>query len=178
MTPYEIAGQIISIFAMGFTIISYQQKAQKRLLFCQLLGATLFSISFFLLGATIGALLNLIASLRTLMFLFPKKLNASHPAWLAAFIACYVFFYVFNFAVLGTEPTPVALAIEILPIIGMTALSVAFMFQNSSKVRLLGLISSPSWLIYNIYYLSFGAIICEVLSLASIFIGILRHDKK
>ena len=178
MTPYEIAGQIISIAAMGCNIISYQQKIQKRLVMCQLLGGVLFSISYFLLGATVGGLLNLVAAIRAVIFLFPKKLNASHPAWLVGFIACYVLFYVLTFTVFGTEPTPVAFAIEILPIVGMTALSVGFMLANPGKVRLLGLISSPAWLIYNIYYFSIGAIICEVFSLCSIFIGMLRHDKK
>ena len=142
------------------------------------MGGTLFSISYFLLGATIGALLNLVVTLLTVMFLFPKKLNVSHPAWLAVFIPCYVSFYVLNFTVFGAEPTLVALVIEILPVIGMTTFSVSLMLQDSSKVRLLGLIFSPAWLIYNIYYMSVGAIICEALSLCSIFIGMLRHDKK
>ena len=178
MTPYEIVGQIASIIAMGFSIISYQQKIQKRLIICQLLGGAFFSISFFLLGATIGALLNMVVVIRGFLFLSPKKLNPSHPAWLAVFFACYVSFYILNFTVFGTEPTLPNLAIEILPIVGMTSLSIALMFQDSSKVRLFGLISSPAWLIYNIYYSSIGAIICESLSLISIFIGMLRHDKK
>ena len=178
MTPYEIAGQIISILAMACNIISYQQKDQKRLILCQLSGGTLFAISFFLLGATVGGLLNVVAVIRAVIFLFPKKLNASHPAWLFGFIGCYVLFYVLTFTVFGTEPNPSALLIEILPVIGMTALSIGFMFAESKKVRLFGLISSPAWLIYNIYYLSIGAILCEAFSLGSIFIGMLRHDKK
>lgn len=178
MTPSEIAGQIISIAAMGCNIISYQQKKQSHLVICQLLGGVLFSISFFLLGATVGGLLNVVAAIRAVIFLFPKRFKASHPAWLVGFIVCYVAFYVLTFTVFGTEPTPLAFVIELLPVIGMTALSVGFMLSDSGKVRLLGLISSPAWLIYNIYYLSIGAIICEALSLGSIFIGMLRHDKK
>ena len=178
MTPFEIVGQIVSIAAMGCNIISYQQKAQHRLVICQLFGGVLFSISFFLLGATVGGLLNLVAAVRAVLFLFPKKFNASHPAWLFGFIGCYVVFYVLTFTVFGKEPTPTAFIIEILPVIGMTALSVGFMLADSKSVRRLGLISSPAWLIYNIYYFSIGAIICEVFSLCSIFIGMFRHDKK
>jgi hypothetical protein len=33
-------------------------------------------------------------------------------------------------------------------------------------------------LTYNIYYGSVGAIVCEVMSLASIFIGMYRHDRR
>lgn len=163
---------------MGCNIISYQQKVQHRLVICQLFGGMLFSLSFFLLGATVGGLLNLVAAIRAIIFLFPKKLNASHPAWLFGFIGCYIVFYVLTFTVFGKEPAPIALIIEILPVIGMTALSVAFMLADSKRVRQLGLVSSPAWLIYNIYYFSIGAIICEAFSLCSIFIGMLRHDKK
>ena len=176
--PTQIAGQIISIFAMGCNIVSYQQKKQSHLVFCQLLGGLLFSISFFLLGATVGGLLNIVAFIRAIIFLFPKKLHASHPAWLVGFIACYIVFYILSFTVFGTPLTPVTLVIELLPVVGMTALSVAFMLADSGKVRKLGLISSPAWLIYNIYYFSIGAIICEALSLCSILVGMLRHDKK
>ena len=178
MTPYEIAGQITSIIAMSCNIISYQYKAQRQLIICQLLGGTFFAISFFLLGATVGGLLNILAVIRAVVFLFPKKLNSSHPAWLVGFIACYILFYILTFTVFDKEPTPLAFLIEILPVIGMTSLSIAMMFQDSSKVRQFGLISSPAWLIYNIYYFSVGAIICEAFSLVSIFIGMLRHDKK
>ena len=178
MQPLEIAGQAVSIVAMAYNILSYQQKKQSHLVFCQLLGGALFAISYFLLGATIGGLLNILATTRAVLFLFEKKTHASHPAWLCAFIACYVAFYVLNFTVFGTEPTFVHFVIEILPVIGMTALSVAFMLGNSRMTRRLGLISSPAWLIYNIYYASVGAIVCEVISLASILIGMYRHDRK
>ena len=178
MTPYEIAGQVISIFAMCCNILSYQQKKQSRLIMCQLAGGVLFSVSFFLLGATVGGILNLVAAVRAIVFLFPEKLNTKHPVWLCGFVFCYFAIYALTFTVFGTEPTLVSLIIEILPVIGMTTLSVAFMFSDSKVVRRFGLIASPAWLIYNIYYRSAGAIICEAISLVSIIVGMLRHDRK
>ena len=145
---------------------------------CQLLGATLFAVNYFLLGAVIGGILNVLAMVRALLFLFEKKLKATHPAWLIGFIICYIVFYILSFTVFGTKPTLINFIMELLPVIGMTALSIGFMLNDSKKVRRLGLISSPAWLIYNIYHFSVGAIICEVISLISIFIGMLRHDRK
>lgn len=178
MTPFEIAGQVISVFAMAANIISYQQKKQSHLIICQLAGGILFSISFFLLGATVGGLLNLVAAVRAVIFIFADKLNASHPAWLGGFVALYIAFYILSFTAFGTEPTAINFVMEILPVIGMTALSVGFMLKDSGKMRIVGLISSPAWLIYNIYYFSVGAIICEAISLVSIFIGMYRHDRR
>lgn len=178
MTDIEIVGQIVGVFAMACNILSYQQKKQSNLVACQLLGATLFAINYFLLGAVIGGILNVLAIIRAIIFLFEKKLKATHPAWLIGFIFCYVTFYVLSFTVFKTKPTPINFIMELLPVVGMTALSIGFMLNDSKKVRQLGLISSPAWLIYNIFHFSIGAIICEVISLLSIFIGMLRHDRK
>ena len=178
MTPMELGGQIVSVFGMICNILSYQQKKQSHLLVCQLLGGALFAISYFMLGATIGGLLNLVAVTRAILFLFPERLHTSHPLWLGGFIVCYITFYVLSFTVFGVEPRPINFLIEVLPVIGMTALSVAFMLKDSRRTRQLGLISSPAWLIYNIYYTSVGAIVCEAISPVSIFVGILRHDIK
>ena len=60
----------------------------------------------------------------------------------------------------------------------MTASNLGLYKKDAKAVRLFGLISSPSWLIYNIVSLSIGAIICETFSIFSILIGIARHDLK
>ena len=178
MTPIEIIGQAIGIVAMACNIISFQQKRQSYLIALQMMGGALFSISFFMLGATVGGILNIVAAMRAVIFLFERRLRATHPAWLCGFIALYVALYVLTFTVFGKEPTPANLIIEVLPIVGMTASSIGYMLASSRAVRRLGLVSSPAWLTYNICYVSVGAIICEVISLGSIFIGMYRHDRK
>jgi hypothetical protein len=60
----------------------------------------------------------------------------------------------------------------------MLALNVGFRLKDSAKIRKCALVSSPSWLIYNIVAGSWGAILCEIFTLISIFIGMFRHDKK
>ena len=178
MTPIEIVGQAISIVAMACNIFSFQLKKQSYLITMQLIGGALFSVSFFMLGATLGAIMNLIAAARAVIFLFSEKLRTDHPAWRIGFIALFFVVYILSFTVFGVEPTPVAFVIELLPVIGMTASTIGFVKANSKSVRRLGLISSPAWLIYNIYYASSGAIICEAISLISIFIGMYRHDRE
>ncbi len=177
MTNIEIAGQIISILAMACNILSFQHKKQAYLITFQLFGGALFSISFFMLGATIGGLLNLVATIRAIIFLFSEKLRSTHFTWLLCFIIIYFSLYILSFTLFNVEPNLTNFIIEFLPVIGMTASSIGFMLANSKAVRRLGLISSPSWLAYNICHLSIGAIICEIISICSIFIGMYRHDR-
>ena len=174
----EFIAQAVGILAMVFNILSYQGKKQSTVIALQLVGGALFAVNFFMLGATTGAILNVIAVARALIFLYKDKLRADRIEWLYGFIALYIAVYLLNFFVLGLDVTARNLIIEILPVIGMTALSIGFRMKNAADVRKLGLISSPAWLIYNIFAHSYGAILCETLTLISIFLGMLRHDKK
>lgn len=171
-------GQAIGIVAMAFNILSYQNKNQKTVIAFQFFGSALFALSFLMLGAIIGGILNFIGIIRALVFMNKEKLHADKPIWLWGFIAAYLVTYVLTFTVFGQEVTPVKLLIEALPVIGMTALTIGFRMTDAKAVRRMGLISSPSWLIYNIASGSIGAIACEVITLASILIGMLRHDRK
>ena len=177
MEPIEIIAQCAGILAMLFNIFSYQSKQQKWIIAMQLCGGALFSVNFLLLGATVGGVLNIIATVRAVIFLFKEKLKADRLPWFFGFLFLYIAVYVLNFTLWGKEPTAFNLTIEMLPVIGMTALSIGFRLKKASDVRRCGLVSSPAWLIYNIAAGSWGAIACEVMTLISIVIGMLRHDK-
>jgi hypothetical protein len=178
MTPIEIIAQVIGIIAMAFNILSYQFKKKGSVIAAQLLGATFFAANFLLLGAVVGGILNILAAIRALVFLFKDKLKTDKLPWLLGFTAAYIAVYILNFTAFGKEPTPINLIVEVLPVIGMLALNIGFMRKNAADIRKFGLISSPAWLIYNIVVFSWGAIICETLSLISIFAAMLRIDKK
>jgi len=177
MNYIEIIAQIIGIIAMTFNILSYQGKQQRTVIALQLFGAALFSINYLLLGATVGGILNILGTIRAIIFIFKDNLNADKISWLLAFAVSYILVYILNFTVFEKEPTACNLIIEFLPVIGMLALNIGFRLKSSADIRKCGLISSPAWLIYNIVAGSWGAIICEVFTLTSIFVGMLRHDK-
>ena len=178
MEPIEIIAQAIGLVAMVFNILSYQGKKQKTVITLQLFGGLLFAVNFWMIGAKVGGILNVIAVLRALIFLLKDKLKADSVFWLIGFILSYVVVYILTFTTFGTELTPWTLIRELLPVIGMTALSVGFRLKDAANIRKCGLVSSPAWLLYNIAVGSWGAIICETLTLISIFVGMFRHDNK
>ncbi len=178
MNPLELTAQVVGLFAMAFNIFSYQQKTQKRAIGFQLGGSILFAVNYWMLGAIVGGILNAVGTVRAIVFLNREKLRATHPAWLAGFTAVYLLSYVLTFTVFGKEATLFNLIVEFLPVIGMTATTISFRLSDARAIRRFGLVSSPSWLVYNIVSFSVGAIICEVLSLCSIFIGMFRLDRQ
>ena len=54
----EWIAQAIGIVAMAMNILSYQQKKQSGVIAVQLVGASLFAIHFWMLGAVVGSLLG------------------------------------------------------------------------------------------------------------------------
>ena len=178
MTTFELIAQAVGIVAMSFNILSFQQKTHKRVITFQLFGSLLFALNFFMLDAAVGAILNLVGAMRAIVFMNREKFRANHIGWLIFFTALYLSSYVLTFTVFGKEMTAFNAIIELLPVAAMTATTVSFRLQNARAIRLFGLFSSPSWLIYNIVNFAIGAIICEVLSLCSIVLGLIRYDLK
>ena len=178
MTPLEIVAQGISFVAMAMNILSYQQRTQKGVLTFQRVGSMLFAVSFFLLGAYAGALLNAVGITRALVFINRDRLHATHPAWLCGYTLLYVASYVLVFTVFAKAPTTRNLIVEVLPVVGMTLTTVSFRFRDAKTIRRFGLVNSPLWLIYNVFCFSLGAILCETISLVSIVIGTIRFDLK
>lgn len=177
MDHKAMIAQIIGLLAMAFNILSYQQKTRNRAIAFQLCGGALFAVNFFLLGAIVGSILNVIAAIRAIVFLNKEKLKADHPVWLIGFVVSYLISYALTFTVFSKDLTFTNLIIEFLPVVGMTATTISFRLSDAKAIRRYGLISSPSWLVYNIANFSIGAICCEVLSLCSILIGMFRLDR-
>lgn len=177
METREIIAQAVGIVAMAFNILSYQGKKQSTVILLQLFGGSLFAVNYLMLGATVGSILNIVGAVRAIVFLFKDKLKTDRLPWFIAFVTVYIAVYVLNFTVFGKDVTPRNLLVEILPVIGMVALTIAYRMKNAADVRKFGLISSPAWLTYNIVVGSWGAILCEIITLFSILIGIFRHDK-
>jgi hypothetical protein len=173
-----IVAQAFGIVGMIWNILLYQQKKHSRAMLYQFFAALSFMLNYLLLGAVIGGLLNLFGALRSLVFYFEKKTNASHPLWLIVFILAFACTYPLSFLAFGTEATPQKLTIELLPVLAMIVATVSFRLGSSKAVRAFGLIASPLWLIYNFFSGSIGAVASEILNLISIITGIIRLDRK
>ena len=178
MTLFEIVAQVFGIFGMILNVFSYQQKTQRGVIGFQLLGSVFFSINFFMLGAMVGSILNVLGILRAIVYMEKKRFRSDRLWWVFAFTALYLTTYVLTFTVLGKEPTFGNLLIESLPVIGMILTTISFRFTEAKTIRRFGIFNSPMWLTYNIANFSVGAICCEVMNLISIVVGMLRFDIK
>lgn len=174
----DILAQAIGIVAMIFVVISFQGKDAKKVIACQMIGCILFIVNFFMLGAIAGALMNIIATVRAIIYLNKEKLRADKIIWpVMISVACFVS-YILTFTVFDLPFTLGNAVLQLLPIVANTIATFAFHTGSAKLIRRLGVFVSICWIIYNSVNFALGGILCEVFSLGSIFVGFLRHDRK
>ncbi len=164
----RILAQIVGIIALTCAVISFQQNAHRRILVFQLISGVIFVIHFLMLNAYTGAILNLVAVMRSVVFVNKGKSWADNKIWLVIFclLSVAVGFFTWNgFATL-------------LPIGGMICTTVAFWVKSPKRVRLIAFPSSPLWLVYNVLNNSFAGIITEIINMCSIIVAMFRFDYK
>ncbi|MBR2151924.1 MAG: YgjV family protein [Clostridia bacterium] len=178
MTTFILIAEILSVLGMIFNSGSFLQKSKKGILIFQFFGALFFSVSFFMLNAPTGALLNIIAVVRAFIYANKEKFRADKKIWLWIFFIIYVVVYLATFLVFDKEWSVSNCLLELLPVISMTVVTISFSLPKAKHIRYFSLIGCPLWLIYNIFTLSIGGIICESLSIISSITGIFFHDRK
>ena len=174
----DILVQLIGGLGILASLISFQCKKHNSILAFRTLNEAIFAAQYLMLGAYTGFLLNALCVFRAIVY-SRKNLNPKAvKIWFYVFTVLYFVSYALTFTVFNVEITLFNAIIEFVPIIGMCFVTVSFGMTSAGKIRAFSTINSCSWLAYNVVHSSIGGIVCEVLSLISIVIGIIRYDLK
>ena len=175
----EMIGMILSLVGMVLNVTSFQIKNKKMLLVFQMTGSAVYLVSYVFADGGIGAILNGIFLARNLVFMLIDG-KKGMPVYITAASLCvvYVSAYVVYTAIAG-------LSLEvnlwnILPIIGAVFGTVSFSNTDPIKLRIWKYFDSASWLAFNIHIGlgALGGVLCEVLSIVSLTVAIIRFAKE
>ena len=158
--------QIIGFVALVFAMLSYQMKTQKGIVLIQIVSCTFFAVHFLMLKAYTGALLNLIAAVRSVVFANKDKKWGKSNWWIVLFSVISVVAIAFTWE--GY--------LSLLPMAGMVLTSIAWGIEKASLVRLISFPSSPLWIIYNLKSRSTAGVLTEVFVMISIITAMIRLD--
>lgn len=173
----KIIGQIISVIAMTFNILSYQTKDSRSIISFQFFGTLFFSVSFFMLNAYVGAMLNVIGAVRALVYANRERWKINSAILIGVFSALFAVTYLLVFTVFGKPFNLFNAIVELLPVFSMVISTIAY-GTKAKTFRILALVFSPMWLVYNIIVTSIGAIICETLCIISAIVALVRYAKE
>ena len=177
----ETIAMIISIIAMVFVVLSFQIKNKVPLFLVQIVGMVLFMVSYFFNASGIGVIINAINLTRNVIYIFVKENNRkleriSGICLMVVYVASYVVY---------TAVAGLSLADNLwnaLPVIGAILSTIGTLFASKSVnlYRAWKYGDSVCWLSFNINIGlgAIGGIICEIMTLISLTVGILRFREK
>ena len=167
----EALWHFLLIQGIGFvgilsTFLAYQCRGYGPIIALRTLNEFVFTVQYVFLGAYTGAAVGVFGCARNLLFLYCTKKGKSTRPWQAVF--CFLFTAASLLTWTGLE--------SVLTIIAKLASTLSYGSSNPRVIRMVTLCSSTCWLIYNAYVLSAAGVVAEVITLASVIIGILRFD--
>ena len=175
MDYIEIIAQILGMFGSLLAIVSFQEKKNKRFFIEQSLSGFMFFLNFILIGAYPAAFFNLTNVVRG--GLLSKMGKNNKKVWILVVI-CGLYAVCFAFSVVMIWGEWLKIWLSAFTFLTLELMTVLMWLGNGKHIRYgQFLLSSPSWLIHNIFIFSLGGILCESFAMLSIIISFIRFGK-
>lgn len=162
----EIITQLVGVIGIIASIISFQCKKHKSILFFRTMNELFFGIQYFLLGAYTGMAMNIVGCVRNTVF--TKEIGRGKKTILST-VTFSLLFVVFGIVTWQGFKSMLIIVAKVLS-------TVAYGNKNTTFVRAVLFITCTSWLIYNCYVNSIAGILCEAFTLISLVAGVIRLD--
>lgn len=159
---------IIGVCAVALFLLSYQMKTRKQIVLTNAVSRTLYVVQYLLLGAFEGAALDVVGIVASVLAQNRDKYK-KYTLWVC----------------LGINGLIVAAGLllwrnwfSLLPMLGVLFHTGAFWLTNEKHIRLLSLLGSPCWLIYNLYSQAYGSALGDGLTICSIIVALFRYKER
>ena len=161
--------QIFGVFGLVLLVSSLQFKKNTHFFLFQGMGSFMFFLNFILIGAYGGAFFNLCNLFRGLLFLKNAKKKWKLAFISVAYAACFAFSAYLT-------PSPRDIILVAIPCISIFLMSALMWLGNAKRIRWCQIfISSPAWIIHNVFNLSVGGILCECFNIVSSVVYLIRQ---
>ena len=172
----EIVAQVFGILAFIVSVLSFQLKTYRQILWAQTLCACLFVVHFLLLvrcgqaDAITGAALNGVCAVRDVVLLLTEKKRTEKLTTILA--------VVFSAAVVVIGVVTWSSWVSLLFIVAMVLNTVALSIPAPNTVRLFIMASAPFACAYDILTHSIGGTVNEVVSFLSALTAYIRYRRR
>ena len=166
MGPLDIVIQLIGGLGIVASIAAFQFKKHGTVLVFRTLNEVFFAVQYFLLAAYTGAAASVIGVARNLIFKRRVEKGKETTPYIVVFSLLFLLFGILTWE--GPK--------SILIIVAKVLSTVSYGNKNTTVIRVIGLVTTTSWLVYNWVVFSIAGVLCEAFTLVSLITGILRLD--
>ena len=165
--------QIIGIFAVATFLLSYQQKTRKNIIWTNVLSRCLYILQYLLLGAFAGAVLDVLGAVSSVVA------GKKHTAFVEKYKI--ILLLGMNVCILVAGGLVAILNhrwLDLFSIAGVLLHTNAFWLNDERKIRIVSLLGSPCWFVYNCTSRAYGSAVGDVLTMGSILLAMFKYRKK
>lgn len=160
--------QIIGAFAAIAIIGSFWFKEKKKLFLTQIISNLLYSIQYYLMSANTGLFSSVIAIIRSIIFAKKEEGKQNKIYNYITLILVLIYMIALKMTWNGI--------ISIFPILAETINTVFMNFFKLKGIRIINIIISVLWLVYNIYIVSYAGITVNILFVISTTVALIKYD--
>lgn len=164
----NVLATVVGLLAVCIFLLSFQQKTRGRIIAFNATSRALYILQYILLGAFSGAVLDVLGIIASL--LAGLKNDPRMKRYMKLLIPLLYAVFIFAGVITYTR------FLDLFALAGVMLHTGAFFLDDERKIRILSLVGSPFWLVYNLTSLAFGSAIGDLLSICSIGIAIFRYD--
>ena len=168
ITWFDVLVQGIGVIGITASVVGFQCKTHKSIMISRTLNESFFAVQYGLLGAYTGMAMNIIGSIRNLIFAKLVEKGKSTMPLRFVFSAVFVAFAICTWD--GAKSILVGVA--------KVVSTFAYGSPSTGVVRLLVLCTSLTWLFYNVAVGSIAGAVCETLTIISIIVSLFRYGLK
>lgn len=162
-----IIAQIIGLIIVILSLIGLQQKSGERFLFYQITINLLYVVQYILLGAITGAVICVISTIRCIIFWKYKKENRKTPI---CFLILFIVLSIISSIITSTS------IFDYILTIGTIIFTYALWQDNMKIMRIGSILSVLSYIVYNLIFRAYTAMILDGIDFFNLSIAIYRND--
>ena len=192
VTFFDIFIQVIGFIGIALNILSVQFNKHWKIMLFKTLGSMTFVLQYILLGAWVGMVMDLIGSIRNVVFTLNVQKGKSNKFWIVffsviTFVAGVVTIistwdkaigYASNWSSNADVVLYIAISISIISIVAKLLTTIAYGFKDPHTIRMVNIPSNACWVVYNVVAFSIAGVINDLMCLVSIIIAEIRFSKK
>lgn len=164
-----IIAQLIGLIIVILSLIGLQQKSGEKFLFYQIIISILYVLQYLLLGAITGALICTIAIIRCIIFWKYKKENKKTPIY---FLILFIILSIISSIITSTS------IFDYILTIGTIIFTYALWQDNMKIMRAGSIICVLSYIVYNLIFKAYTAIILDAIDFFNLSVAIYKNDIK
>lgn len=165
VTLVDVLIQGLGVLGIAASVIAFQCKKHKSIMIFRTVNESLFAVQYGLLGAFTGMAMNIVGSIRNLIFARLVEKGKSTMPLRIVFSAAFV-----AFALLTWDGVK-----SILVGVAKVVSTFAYGSPNTGVVRVLVLATTLTWWFYNVLVGSIAGVVCETFTVVSIVVSLIRY---